>query len=100
MLLVTATIFAGAATTFVTGTEVVKVGWLAPLLAAITTGLGTIANQTDYRKKSNGYRLTKTEFQNLKLELLKDQPKYTGDEIIDRIKQLRSQKIARTTGMG
>jgi hypothetical protein len=96
-VLVTATVIAGSATTFVTAKDILSPGWVAPLLAVVTTGLGTIANQTDFRKKSIGYRLTKTEFQNLKLECLKDSPGYSKDELIDEISRLRCQKIARTT---
>ncbi len=100
ILLVSSTIITGAATTFVTGTDIVTANWVAPLLAAITTGFGAIANQTGFKKKSNGYRLSKTEFQNLKLDRLKVNPEYEGDALIDKIRQIRSQKIARTTEEG
>ena len=74
--------------------------WSVPLLAAITTALGTIANQTDFRKKSNGYRISKVEFQNLKLQLVAQSDTEVDKKIIERISELRHTKVARTTDIG
>ena len=100
LLLVSSTILVGGATTFVTGADVTTPDWVPPFLAALTTALGTVANQTGFRKKYSGYRLTKTEFQNLELELLKTQEELVDDSFVDRVASLRSQKVARTTDSG
>jgi len=105
VLLTGSTVLAGVATTFFaadigTGNANKPPEWVAPLLAAITTGLGATANQTDFKKKAAGYRLTKTEFQNLQLDRSKEKPDYPGDAYIKRIEELRSLKIARTSDEG
>ena len=101
--LVSITLLAGGLTTFVTGTSIEGFtipSYLPPLLAALTTALGTVANQTSFRKKYSGYRLTKTEFQNLELELMKIEGDVVDDSFIDRITVIRNQKVARTTDSG
>jgi len=94
------TISLGAATTFLTSTNMNFYAWLAPLLAVLTTALGTVANQTDFKKKSAGYRITKTEFQNLELELLKENSDEVCNSYVDKISHIRNQKVARTEDAG
>ena len=70
--------------------------FLLAILAASTTVVGILEKTFNFKKNAHAYRITKTDFQNLKIDAI---AKNSGEfeKLIERLKEIKSQKAIRTT---
>jgi hypothetical protein len=90
------TVFTGGITTLLSAINFENV-YLIAILAFVTTALGTISSQTDFKKKHIGYRKTKTELQDLWIDAKAHKGETVDGSFVDELKKIRNQKVLRTS---
>ena len=85
----------GGVTTIIAATEYAD-KFVIALLAASTTFVGVLEKTFNFRKNANAYRQTKTEFQNLEIDVNRTDGS-DSEDLFKELQEIRTNKAIRTT---